>query len=1360
MPALEINHLNFERTRTTKVGWGARLSYFPAIVSLNGWGAAWRSLRGTSTVSGTTGLKDVSLKIEDARLVVISGPNGSGKSTLLKHLAGYFGRKDGVTGEIVFNAGGNLLDRSAPELRAWKNRRVAYMTQEAQLDSGLSVLRNVALPLVIRGLKRGEAYRIAREKLQQVGLPGKEKAYPGSLSGGEKQRVALARALAQDADILLLDEPTANIDSENSAKILSILRDQYKQGKIVILVTHDEEMKQDPDFQQVRMEEGRILEKGSVEGRSHYRLKSMDQPRPTLKERIRASLNLLLFALAKNVAPANRKRSLIAALSPALGVAGVDLALELEQNGIITNFRENTAATLGPVTITGTGYRTDTDPLDHLLSRERVSALAATLDEKPATFPRIQAVCKVGVNGKTRGMPLWAVEKGDPLPLASHLVAGEFSFRPGEIYLGEQEARELGLSAESIGRELTIEIYFPEEGVKYGTVKLAGLVSGNVNLAGAAFMNIGYVREQLGITADQAPNFILSFSDVRRADAAAKRLKQAGQADGLAISAFSDNKVYRGTDAYLTLVELQLVTTIFLAAAAFQLYINAKQMTGQEESEIALRGLLGCSRRQTFGEYFGKLMALYGIGTLASVGAYAPIIYHAETHGVSFLAHVLDAISVDWTFNPKTPRYEIFGGAAAIALIAAGASALSVRKALAGGSGREQSSTPLVNLEQGEGNWSWHWSVLNLARNISRNRLTFLVPSAAFFYTMFDTFQYGLLRDSRLNQSLTTTPDLQVSHSDHPNDPLNFDFRPFPQAAVPRVDGELGRTGRVVLLGQLSQPQAEQSEEMTTVYGIDPLTDRALFPRIAEEVVEGNPVTTSGGIILPRKTAEHLGVGVGSAVNLTNQTAGKAPNALGLRVTGIAESANPRVSDHAAWISLADARAIMGLAADEVTELDVDFSSFKQGAQAARLLRTAHPEFRYHDFLSRSKLIVGDWEAGANWLQGIFSTMLLLVGTYGAYSFVSTSLSGRRREIYDMQANGLTLKQINQIISREVALASACGGCVFTTLGIMASLYMEKFGVKLSTFASDGGMMGLPITLDRVHGDLSCLSAFLAGAAASLASPALLRAKIRSMVRPLKEPVRQPFIMGAAEPGSAAAEPAVGDAAISVKGLTVSFNGSQGRSVLNIPKFSVAKGEYVVITGPNGSGKTTLLEALAAMFVPTTGQITVNSRDREYKLEELVTDAARAEYRGGLAIITQNLGLFEGLTVEENVYFGLRGNAHFETYLMPEHIRAQVAEALRKMGLEQNRRTKVSQLSGGQRQRVAIARALAKSPEILLIDEASANLDHESKEQLLAEVSRLNQRDGITVVFVSHDDLVKEQAGVRVVKIVQGEIVN
>lgn len=1378
-PALVINNLNFQRTRSTKPGWGARL---------------FRGAKSKTITS--TGLKDVSLTIPNACLVVVSGGNGSGKTTLLNTIAGLFGKKAGASGEIRFAGGQNLLDMSAEEQLLWKNQRIAYMTQSTQLDRGLTVLQNIALPLFIRGgITREEAYAKARDKLREVGLERYAKTFPEDLSGGMAQRVALARMLAQEADILLLDEPTANTDEASTAKIKEVLKEQYQKGKLVILVTHDEEMIDNPDFYHVKMEEGQIAKdfRGKVEvkeARSHYTLKSKGElARPTLGKRARASLNLLLLAMAKSVSRPNRWRSLGAALSPALGVAGVDLALVLEKNGIIPDYDHNVAALKGEVSITDPQYNVEgqsDDPLDHKLERGRIAGLASTLEEKPAVHPRLQGVCEIEVNGKTRGMPLWAIEESDPLPLASQLIAGTFSLRGGEIILGEQEAKKLGLSAESIGRELTVRFYPPGEGLKYFTVKLSGIVSGNVNLAGAAFVPIEFVQEQLGITRDQAPNFILSFSRPGQAGAAAEKLKQA--APDLAISAYSTDKTYLATKAYLTFVELQLVTTIFLAAVLFQLYVNAKQMTGQEESEIALRGLLGSSRRATFGEYFGTMMALYGLGTLSSMAAfkYGPINYE-ETHGITFLGPVLNAIGVDWNIPTKTPWSDLCLGAGAVGLLAGAASALALRS----GQARQRASTPLSNYERVSSvcNWSRHWSILNLCRNMARNRLTMLVPSAAFFYTLFDTFQYGMLHDARNNLAWTTTPELMVTRSENPNDPLNFAFLPFPLAGVPGIDGESARTARVTLKAELSQPRSARTE-MLIAYGIDPQTDSRVFPRIAKEISRGGYIKTRGGIILPKRTAQHLGVEVGSEVNLTAQTEGCPPNALELKVAGTYESANPNTNANTAYIALADAQAMMGLAVGEVTEVDFSLGSFKEAARAAQRLRAAHPEFQFHDFLSRSQTI-GDWEAGANWLQGIFCSMLFLVGSYGAYSFVSSNLNGRRREIYDMQANGLTLRQIRQIINREMTLAAACGGCVFTSVGILASYVLEKCGLNLSTFSSEQGIMGLPISLNEIHGHLSYLTAVLAGAAASLAPSIALRAKSNSLVRPAKEPYhapfrmtgeelasfpvlsleskivqmlgkanRTPFVLEPDETSVPDAEPLDEKPAISVRGLTVAYSSEEGSEVLNVPNFSVKKGEYVVITGGNGAAKTTLLEAIAAAFIPTKSRITVRNQGEEIQVDQLADDAARAKYRSELAIIPQNLGLFEDLTVEENIYFGLRGNSLYESYQMPEEIRAMVNSAIRELEIEGMRKVKVSQLSGGQRQRVAIARALAKSPEILLIDEATANLDHESKEKFRDLVSRLNNTKKITVVFVSHDELITKQNDVRVVKLVKGQIVN
>ena len=182
-------------------------------------------------------LKDINCAFEPGKMYAITGPSGSGKSTLLSLLAGMERPSEG---EIVLD-GKSLADIDLDEYR---REKVAFVFQSYQLMPLLTARENVALPMEMQGLSVPEAMGKAGELLRIVGLSENlYKRYPGNLSGGEQQRVGIARSLASGAQIILADEPTGNLDDENTSAIIALLRKQAaERGYCVIIVTHDPEV--------------------------------------------------------------------------------------------------------------------------------------------------------------------------------------------------------------------------------------------------------------------------------------------------------------------------------------------------------------------------------------------------------------------------------------------------------------------------------------------------------------------------------------------------------------------------------------------------------------------------------------------------------------------------------------------------------------------------------------------------------------------------------------------------------------------------------------------------------------------------------------------------------------------------------------------------------------------------------------------------------------------------------------------------------------------------------------------------------------------------------------------------------------
>ena len=180
-------------------------------------------------------LVDITLTIDKGELVAITGPSGAGKSTLL-HLIGCIDKANSGHYSIDGICISKLKDRKLSRIR---NEKVGIVLQDFALIDEYTALENVMIPLYFSKKKRRDRKRLAIEAMRAVGIESIKDQLASELSGGQKQRVAIARSIVNGPDIILADEPTGALDSATSLEIIDLLVDLNKQGKTVIIVTHD-----------------------------------------------------------------------------------------------------------------------------------------------------------------------------------------------------------------------------------------------------------------------------------------------------------------------------------------------------------------------------------------------------------------------------------------------------------------------------------------------------------------------------------------------------------------------------------------------------------------------------------------------------------------------------------------------------------------------------------------------------------------------------------------------------------------------------------------------------------------------------------------------------------------------------------------------------------------------------------------------------------------------------------------------------------------------------------------------------------------------------------------------------------------
>jgi putative ABC transport system ATP-binding protein len=181
-------------------------------------------------------LKDVNLEVKTGEFVVITGPSGSGKTTLLNLISSIDKPTDGKI--VVFD--NDLNGKNEDFLASFRCLNIGFVFQSYNLVSTLTVAENVAFPMEWAQEPGAQIKKQVEELLDLVGLRHRVNHFPSQLSGGEQQRVAFARALANDPPLLLVDEPTGNLDTKTSAKITQILKTLKDGGKTIITATHDE----------------------------------------------------------------------------------------------------------------------------------------------------------------------------------------------------------------------------------------------------------------------------------------------------------------------------------------------------------------------------------------------------------------------------------------------------------------------------------------------------------------------------------------------------------------------------------------------------------------------------------------------------------------------------------------------------------------------------------------------------------------------------------------------------------------------------------------------------------------------------------------------------------------------------------------------------------------------------------------------------------------------------------------------------------------------------------------------------------------------------------------------------------------
>ena len=219
-------------------------------------------------------LKDIDLHINKGEVVSIVGPSGAGKTTLLQ-IIGTLDSPD--SGDITID-GIDVRKLNQKKLADFRNKHIGFVFQFHQLLPEFTAIENIMIPAFIAGMSKSEAKKRAMELLDFMGLADRAKHKPNELSGGEKQRVAVARALVNNPSVILADEPSGSLDSQNKAELHQLFFDlRDKMGQTFVIVTHDETLASITD-RTIRMEDGRLAQEPQPQDAPSEDLSSQNTP--------------------------------------------------------------------------------------------------------------------------------------------------------------------------------------------------------------------------------------------------------------------------------------------------------------------------------------------------------------------------------------------------------------------------------------------------------------------------------------------------------------------------------------------------------------------------------------------------------------------------------------------------------------------------------------------------------------------------------------------------------------------------------------------------------------------------------------------------------------------------------------------------------------------------------------------------------------------------------------------------------------------------------------------------------------------------------------------------------------------------
>lgn len=582
-------------------------------------------------------LKGISLGFEKGEFVSILGESGGGKSTLMNIIGG-LDRE--FSGDLLID--GQKLDHTQEkQVDDYRRARIGYIYQSYNLISHLTVLENVLISLEMTSLNRQQRIQRAKELLTQVGLADQLKKHPNQLSGGQKQRVAIARALASDPQIILADEPTGALDSQNTQEVLELLKQIAADGRLVIAVTHSQE---------VASHGTRIvhLEDGVID--SDRRLKAaypVPQKQPKFTSRALTAMASYQNAF-KHLLYHFQQNSLIV-LGTAIGIFAVLLFSGLG-NGVNSYIQDQINSLANPQVITIAGnpngkylseqkaqtsmQQAGSDPTQYAISQKQINKLKKIKHVvKVQSGYQLSSYTLSAANKKATGSTLQtytAAYTNNVLKNGSWPQQGELVL---DRSLGEQLFSNLS-AKKMIGKTVKVNYnWLTSNGQPVqasGSFKISGIIDGKK--AGTMMLaNYQSIKASLQkANAMTSPNFLsVKVGQLDQVEAAAKKMRHLKTAGKYDFAVITIGSLLKTVNRYVSLAStvLAAIAGISLLVSALMIIVTMYMSVAERTKEIGILRALG-ERRKDIRRLFtseslllGFFAAILGLVIAWSVGA-------------------------------------------------------------------------------------------------------------------------------------------------------------------------------------------------------------------------------------------------------------------------------------------------------------------------------------------------------------------------------------------------------------------------------------------------------------------------------------------------------------------------------------------------------------------------------------------------------------------------------------------------------------------------------------------------------------------------------------------------------------------